>query len=335
MGKINFTEQQINYIITQYLNKKSKNKIAKEFQVSPSVISRILLENKINIRSKKVPPRKQVPEEIQQKIIDNYIQGKGLIAAGKPFGCSQKAVETILKNRGIKKRTYEESKQTQRIYSLNDDFFKTQTPEMAYILGFIAAGGSVSTKENSLSIQLQKQDTELLKKIKDIVQSTRPLDFYTTQQGRDTVKFQVWSAAWKKDLAVYNIVPNKTFTLKPPTFLKQSLYKDYIRGYFDGDGSVYYRNNDYAQCNWEIIGASKEIIVWIREFLATEYGIVNNKILTSTLDSGVIIYKTTYGGKEKLLKIYNTLYYPNCLTLQRKKEKIETILNNFHETLYS
>lgn len=335
MGKINFTEQQINYIITQYLNKKSKNKIAKEFQVNPSVINRILLENKINIRSKKIPPRKQVSEEIQQKIIDNYIQGKGLIAAGKSFGCSQKVVETILKNHGIKKRTYEESKQAQRIYSLNDDFFKIQTPDMAYILGFIAADGCVSAKENSLSIQLQKQDTELLEKIKDIVQSTRPLDFYTTHQGRDTVKFQVWSAAWKKDLMVYNIVPNKTFTLKPPTFLKRSLYKDYIRGYFDGDGCIYYRNNDYAQCNWEIVGASKEMIIWIREFLATEYGIVNNKILTSTLDSGVIMYKTTYGGKEKISKIYNALYYPNCLTLQRKKEKIETILNNFHETLYS
>ena len=207
---------------------------------------------------------------------------------------------------------------------------------MAYILGFIAADGNVAKKENAISIQLHKKDAEILEKIKELTDSNRPLDFYKTSQGRDSVKFQVWSAEWKRDLAVYNIVPNKSLILKPPTFLNEKYYKDYIRGYFDGDGSIWTRKDHLNQCYWDIVGASKEIIVWIREVLANQFGIVNNKILTDHLDTGVIMYKITYVGKAKLQQIYDALYSDrNCLSLKRKREKIETILSNSHETPYS
>ena len=149
------------------------------------------------------------------------------------------------------------------MYSLNDNFFKTQSPDMAYILGFIAADGNVAKKENAISIQLHEKDAEILEKIKELTGSSRPLDFYKTSQGRDSVKFQVWSAEWKRDLAVYNIVPNKSLILKPPTFLDEKYYKDYIRGYFDGDGSIWTRKDHLNQCYWDIVGASKEMIVWI------------------------------------------------------------------------
>ncbi len=334
MSKINFSKEQEDYIVTQYVDKnRTKADLRREFGVSDSVIDRILKEHGVTIRSSNSTTKrdKQIPEEHRQAIIDAYLSGKGLISAGAPYGCSQKVVETILKRAGIKKRSYEESKQMQRMYSLDDNFFKTQTPKMAYILGFIAADGNVAKKENAISIQLHERDAELLEKIKDITQSTRPLDFYKTSQGRDSVKFQVWSAEWKRDLAIYNIVPAKTFCLKPPLFLDSKYYKDYIRGYFDGDGSVYY-SDTITHCGWEIVGASKEVIEWIREVLANQFGIVNNGITTQHLESDVIMYKTYYGGAEKLSKIFASLYTDDCLCLARKREKIETILKCFHET---
>ena len=339
MSKINFSPEQEEYIVSQYVDfNRTKADIRREFGVSDSVIDRVLKAHNVTIRNSRPNPKndKQIPEEHRQAIIDAYLSGKGLIAAGAPYGCGQKVVETILKRAGIHKRTYEESKQKQRMYSLNDNFFKTQSSDMAYILGFIAADGNVAKKENAISIQLHEKDAEILEKIKELTDSSRPLDFYKTSQGRDSVKFQVWSAEWKRDLAVYNIVPNKSLILKPPTFLDEKYYKDYIRGYFDGDGSIWTRKDHLNQCYWDIVGASKEMIVWIREVLANQFGIVNNKILTDHLDTGVIMYKITYVGKAKLQQIYDALYSDrNCLSLKRKREKIETILSNSHETPYS
>lgn len=326
MEKINFTETQIKDIIHKYTIKKlSQQKIAEIYGVSKTAIRNLLLRNNVTMRDNS----KEIPEEIVEQILDRYINGHyGLQSAGAPWGYKQKVVETLLKKAGIKKRTYAESKQVTRIYSLNDNFFKEQNSNMAYILGFIAADGNVALKENSINIQLQKNDEQILQDIKRITKSTRPLDYYSTKAGIETVKFQVWSAEWKKDLAVYNIVPHKTFILKPPTFLNSEYYIDYIRGYFDGDGSISYRTTDISYCSWEIVGASSEMIEWIKNVLAEQYGIISTSGVTSRYtENNQKIYKIGYYTVEKIQKLYNALYNnPECLCLKRKKEKFETIL---------
>ena len=87
---------------------------------------------------------KELSEEIERKIIYNYVELKqGLNTVGRNFGVSQYMVEKTLKKYGIKKRTYTEAKQTGRKFPCNDNFFKVQNSNMAYILGLLAADGSV------------------------------------------------------------------------------------------------------------------------------------------------------------------------------------------------
>lgn len=326
MRKIEFSDTQTKDIIHKYqIDKVSQQNIANIYGVSKSVINRVLKENNILIKDKS----KEIPDEIAIQIIDRYVnQHCGLQSAGAPWGYSQKAVETLLKKADITKRTYTESKQITRLYQLDDNFFKVQSHNMAYILGFIAADGCVAQKENSISIQLQKKDEQLLQDIKVEVKSNRPLDYYLTKTGNETVKFQVWSAEWKKDLAIYNIVPHKTLTLLPPTFLNSQFFIDYIRGYFDGDGSISYHTDNIKHCSWEIIGASYKEIKWIWEVLANQYGIINNiGVASFYTENNLKMYKIGYYGIENIKKLYATLYYDNCLCLKRKKEKFETILN--------
>lgn len=132
----------------------------------------------------------------------------------------------------------------------------------------------------------------------------------------------------EKDLAIYNIVPHKTLTLLPPTFLNSQFFIDYIRGYFDGDGSISYHTDNIKHCSWEIIGASYKEIKWIWEVLANQYGIINNiGVASFYTENNLKMYKIGYYGIENIKKLYATLYYDNCLCLKRKKEKFETILN--------
>lgn len=271
---------------------------------------------------------KDFSEEIEKKAIYNYLElHQGLQTAGKEFGISQFLMEKILKKYGIKKRNYTEAKQIQRKYTCEDDYFKNQNSEMAYILGLIASDGSISKKENLIAIQLQEEDKDILEQIRIITKVQRPLEEYVRKEtGHKIYSFRNWSSEWKKDLAHYGIIPQKIFTLQPPYFLKKEYIIDYIRGYFDGDGSIYQVNNQ-NRIFFEICGASKIIIDWIQDNLINQYHILLNKQSKETLSNGTIIYKIKIGDKQELLKLYNILYKDKILFLKRKKEKFENLLS--------
>jgi hypothetical protein len=335
MGRpgIYFSQEDREKIKKMYIEeRKSRNQIAEYFKVGPGVIDRIFREEKIQSRGLNYL---EIDEEIADKIVDNYVNKKmGLIPSGKEFGYNQYRVEKILKMRGIKKRTYLESKEIgeYRKYNCNKNYFKHQSSNMAYILGFLAADGNISKRENGIFIELQAQDKEILEKIKKETECERPIDDYIKNTtGQHLVKFKNWCKAWKEDLKIYGIVPAKTFILQPPHFLDEKYYIDYIRGYFDGDGSISYSPKG---CHYvfTISGASKPVVEWIREIFANKYGITNNGITIQDLPSGHQMYKIDYYSRDKIEKIYNILYTKDSLFLQRKKEKFTTFINKIHET---
>ena len=67
----------------------------------------------------------------EQIIIDKYLQGASQKESGKAVGVGYKIVQRVLKENNISIRTQGESR---TLYKVNNDFFKTQTREMAYIL---------------------------------------------------------------------------------------------------------------------------------------------------------------------------------------------------------
>lgn len=322
--KIAWTTEQINDIIEKYVELgQSVVSLAEEYHVSRSAINTVLKKNNITTRNIKQANGTKIilTEDEVNEILYNYtVLHQGLQTCGKKFGYSQFLVEKLLKERGIKKRNYTESKQISRIYGIDDDYFKTQSENMAYILGFLAADGNVSKKENSVSIQLHIQDIELLKQISNELKNERPIDHYITKNGRDTCKLQFWSAEIKKDLAIYNIVPNKTFTLQPPLFLKQDFIPDFLRGYFDGDGSIYNRNKGNGKAV-SISGASQKMMDWIRDQF-NNYGITTPSYYTEILDNGTKMHVLRFWNEQSINKIFNLFYSTSStLYLSRKKDK--------------
>lgn len=324
MRRIEFEKEQIEEICQRYKNGESLDKISNAYEVSRNVMARIFKENNIKIRTIQESNGKQIPENIAEKVIYNYcVLKKGLVPSGAPYGLTQYMVEKILKDYGVRKRTYTEAKDGLRKYTVNDDYFKSQSHNMAYILGLLAADGNIGKKENSINISLHQQDKEILEKINQEIQNTRPIKIYSKKDGADQAKLQVFSSSMKKDLAHYNIIPAKTFSLKEPSLLEKKYIISYIRGYFDGDGSIYKGTSPI----WSIASATGQLLEWMRTFLAEEYGIINNGIYHTKLSNGTIMYKLQYSGKEKLEKLFNILYVSDSLFLQRKKEKFKSLLN--------
>ena len=265
---------------------------------------------------------KELTTEQEQKIIYNYqVLKMGQRKAGAFIPVSDKIVKRVLEKYGIHIKTIQETNVNK--YFINHDFFKTQSEDVGYWIGILGSDGSVSREENQIYIELQRQDRELLEKLNYIIENQRPVKDYETARGYENSKLYFYSAEIKRDLAKYRIIPNKTYDSNYgfPFFLHQDYYKDYIRGLFDGDGSIKKGNS----LTWQIDSGSLEIILKIQEILneqgiACEYTILHKK--------NIDIYRIYCYGKEKCGKIYNYLYdTPSLLFLKRKKEKFESLLN--------
>lgn len=331
MRRFEFTQEEEELIYSMYYkNNIGQEAIAKKFGCSRTAIRNLFIRKGWKIRTVKEANTKYcLTEEVINNITNDYVINKiGVYSLSRKYHLSEDVIKRTLRNKGITLRNYTEAKQEGRKYSINDDYFKTQTHNMAYILGLLAADGNVSKKENQVSLSLINEDKELLEQINKELNNSRPIKEYTVStepQRKPMAKLQFWSKTIKDDLAIYSIVPQKTNKLKPPYFLKEEYWIDYIRGYFDGDGSVYTVGE--TSIGFSIVGVSKEMIEWIRKVLANKYNITNNGIYTEQNKNKQIIYKTVYYGT-KLRQIYDIFYESNSLHMKRKKDKFLVLLNS-------
>jgi intein-encoded DNA endonuclease-like protein len=192
---------------------------------------------------------------------------------------------------------------------------------MAYILGFLMADGNVSKSNNKVQVCLSEQDADFLEIFyKEI--GGAPIAHYTQNNGKQEIcRWQCLSSQIKKDLIDYDVIPHKTGFAKIPNKLNKKYYPDFIRGYFDGDGSIWIEKN--GAVGFSITSHNKEILEQIIEYFK-EQGIPEVKIKTDNRCN--INYSFKY-RKKASEKIYDIFYYNNtCLYMKRKFDKFTEIL---------
>jgi len=145
--------------------------------------------------------------------------------------------------------------------------FDTYTLESCYWAGFIAADGNVLIKSDKgtyrISIHLAAKDYFHLEKFKSVISANNKISMCRHDGSR---YIQIFSKhAVESIINNFNIIPNKSLILKPPKNMPDDQIKHYIRGYFDGDGHIGYKGGTH--CNFNIVGASKEMIDWLSDQL--------------------------------------------------------------------
>lgn len=286
-------------------------------------ISRISNSDRALLKSQNY---KYTVAEIKEKVIDNYVNKEmGQIASGREFGLAGATVRNILVDAGIPIRSYGEAQklanQNRRSYSSNKEYFQIETPNMAWLLGFLAQDGSIAKKGNTIKLSLSAIDIDVLYAIKEEIEIEAPITRYVTNKGYEVASLTWTSQYHKRDLANYGIIPQKTFQLELPLKLDEKFWIDYIRGYFDGDGSV---STAGPALRWQICSATTPILVFIMDELEKR-GIQKvsiQKWTKSRLNPTYVIQYSTQPTRD----IYNFLYTPNSLYLPRKKEKYEKLL---------
>lgn len=254
----------------------------------------------------------------KEEIGDLYISGKSSKEIADMIGGSDSTVFNYLKELNIETRPAEIAN---RKYEIDLEFFdKIDTPEKAYILGLIYADGcSESGKKSVITLALTISDMYLLEQIRDLIypNKDRPLYIKETKHnnGRDMAYLSISSISLVEQLQKWGVYDRKSLTLTWPDFDLGELESHFIRGYFDGDGSVMHPNR------WSFIGTI-DFITGLQNTLIDEIDIKRNKILHSKNHHPNTV-TIQYGSKRDFLNLYMYMYKDATIYLKRKKEKFE------------
>lgn len=153
-----------------------------------------------------------------------------------------------------------------RVYSYNENYFHViDSSDKAYWLGFLAADGCVfsydDNRQDSIILTLQENDVEILEKLKTSLNCNKPLYHYKRADNRRYARFDISSNIMSQDLSQYGIVPNKTYKYIFPDNIDTKYYRDFIRGFFDGDGCIskHFTQNTLYKVNITITGFFKNL----------------------------------------------------------------------------
>jgi len=160
---------------------------------------------------------------------------------------------------------------------INENYFeKIDSHEKAYWLGFICADGHIS-KRGYLTIAIK--DREILEKFTKDTNSTYKIRHVFQPDSRTGKSYEKYSCCFSNKSFVSHIINHgvthdKSDVLNFPN-IDEQYYSSFIAGLFDGDGSVYVKDNSVTKvlgCN---LISTKEILNHINNWLLKKYNIPN------------------------------------------------------------
>lgn len=200
------------------------------------------------------------------------------------------------------------------MYKYNKQFFNNiDTEEKAYWAGFIAADGNIRKDFLKMRIELNIQDYSHLEKFRKSIEGNNPIR-ESIRLNNHSCYIDVNCKEFCLALNKLGITPKKSLTLKINfDLIPKELRRHFIRGYFDGDGSI----NNYQREN-------KNYLEWEISFISSE------KFLTQILEeldkkrnfySCGNNFRICFKAKEDIKDILNYLYKDATIYMDRKIEK--------------
>lgn len=249
------------------------------------------------------------------------------------FKLQHEDIKQVLINNGIQPRSHRDSRKT---YDYDESYFSTiDTPDKAYWLGFVYADGFITKHANGSPVfGITLAEDEPLEKIKKAMKSNKRIGVYKKTNGYSDksieYKLAFCSNQLVSDLEKWGCVENKTFKLKFPDFLNEDLIPHFIRGYFDGDGSVYLHAQKTNNKEYQILGAQFAGIYDFLNEMIKHFNFLNEdeKCLYQDTRKETDCWRIQLNSNIRALKLYHYMYKdcPNDICLSRKRNKFEEFI---------
>lgn len=274
------------------------------------------------------------PEQELEMIKDNYENDLSSNIIQKKYHVSAGRLAKIFGKYGLEiRKNLHRGK-----YTFDKNFFYEDSQNLAYYLGWMSSDGFVQETTNLTGIEIQQGDIKVLEDIAKAMKYTRPIFSYERKERGNGkfCRFLLENAEVKKILVEkYGIIPQKTYKNFCFNFqnLSKSFWKDYIRGYFDGDGSI----SKTTSLRFQIDGASLKMILALQQAIqeldptiklaitrrdCSPEGIDNKRAIKHILP---IFRLYCYGENAK--KVFELMYKDAEIYLERKHDKYLQYVN--------
>lgn len=253
-------------------------------------------------------------DSIKDEVVDKYInQGRSTNSIAEDYGCYGTTVGMHLKRWRIPIRT----QRYNNTYSVNTHFFDTiDSEEKAYIVGLLLSDGHIS-KNNKIMLTLK--DLDLIEKYRAAMGSNHRVS--KDRYGNYAMTFTSIEISNKlremgfHNRKSYHIDINRILEHIPP-----ELEHHFVRGLFDGDGSIRIYRYDYLnkpQLHFGFTGLDS-VVQYVKDFLGIKTKTVVESELTRTCVSSC---------RKTICSIFNILYKDATIYMDRKWNTFNEIIN--------
>ncbi|OGZ74062.1 MAG: hypothetical protein A3A98_02200 [Candidatus Staskawiczbacteria bacterium RIFCSPLOWO2_01_FULL_40_39] len=199
---------------------------------------------------------------------------------------------------------------------------------MAYVLGFFTADGNmIKNKRGAHFISIEITDLDILERMREVIGSNHRIGVRKKKfPNKIAYRLQIGSRIMFDDLLKLGLMPAKSKIVDLPK-IPEEYFSEFVRGYFDGDGSVTISNYIRKDRN----NTKRRIILsgftsGSKEFLRNMHLELKKFafIIGGTFHFSGRGYRLYFSVTDSL-KLYNFMYrkVENDLFLSRKKIKFE------------
>jgi len=262
-------------------------------------------------RFPKFNPDLSVVQELASKMPD--------VEAARVLGVTMVTFYNARKRLGVPsyfEQTGERKRKSGEVYSFmsyNDRYFeRIDTPDKAYFLGLLAADGNISPRLTAVRIALKETDKAILESFRSFLGEDAPelktkISKVRGKKANPQKVLVLSRKAMVTDLMSFGITPNKSHTLELSCELGE-LKKDFLRGVWDGDGSV-------TQRRFKVTTASLAFANQLQTMIHEVSGIVL-PIKTETTKNNKQLYSLP--GYIKDARAIQAIYGESSLAIERK-----------------
>ena len=310
----------IDRCIEEYNNGKSIRSICKDYNVDRRGLRDIFLYKGVTVRSG--VGKLNLGSGSISEYISKYKDGNSINYIHMKYGIDTIILSYILhsENVSIRKDGRKSTDNPTAFLSINDEY-------NAYMLGFFYADAHVynDNKRYGVDITLAYKDYDHLCVIRNWLSLDRVIRSRTARcNGSEypACRLTVCSKTIAERLILLGCTNRKSLTLEFPTEeqVPRYLLNHFMRGYFDGDGSVGIYNNG-KDPRISLDGTISFLTKYYD--ILSEYGIKPTRVKLRSKS-----YSITKSGRDQLKIIYKFLYENSTIHLERKKIIFDEIVNN-------
>lgn len=269
----------------------------------------------------------------KEQIIKDYQNNISIREISIKYGYSRPALSKFLEEVGAKTTKGNHY----RKYFHDTNFFeKIDTEEKAYWLGFMFADGYIIDNSNrygedGFGLSLAEDSLDSLLDFKRSIRASNPINKDLSGNKKNPNKQVMYKIEMRSQKTVNDLIDkgcfkNKTAILEPPIGVPDNLIHHFIRGFYDGDGSIIKSNKKNSSYIFYGVNftSTKDIVEWISSFFS--FGTIVKE------DRREFIWYFKTNSNQQSIKLLNFLYKDATIYMKRKHDRYLELLSKYGES---